>query len=203
MILSNLSERGLQHISGLKLKDLDRTGWTEFEFHQRCSTIILQDESMPTGHFDYQVSTEWKAIIGDDYTRNCKHKTRCRHENTVCVQYSHKLPSSPPHLSRITPGMQCPTPVMSSAPTHRQTKKGIPPSTSQTPSSPSPREEDQERFDGDVSQIGQRRKRSTHTRPCRRQTLPANLVSSCWGTTKSLSRGGLRSSHLDWFPLDL
>ncbi|POR34356.1 Uncharacterized protein TPAR_05453 [Tolypocladium paradoxum] len=86
-------ERGLQSKFGLKLKrgdELDRAGWTEFEFHQKRSTIMLQDGMpMPKGDFDCSVSTEWNAIMTNDGTRTCKHKTTCRHGSTVCNHCKH------------------------------------------------------------------------------------------------------------------
>lgn len=41
-----VSERGLQHKFGLKFKgddELSNVGWTEFEFHRKRGTIMLQD----------------------------------------------------------------------------------------------------------------------------------------------------------------
>ena len=86
-------ERNLQHKFGLKLKvqdELDRMSWTEFEFHQKRSTIMLQKGMpMPNGDFDYTVSTEWNAILADDDTKTCKHKTTCRHGNSTCNHCRH------------------------------------------------------------------------------------------------------------------
>jgi hypothetical protein len=58
-------ERNLQHKFGLKLKiqdELDGRNWTEYEFHQKPGTIMLQEGMpMPDGDSDFSVNTEWKA----------------------------------------------------------------------------------------------------------------------------------------------
>ena len=88
-----VSERNLQHKFGLKLKvndELDRLSWTEFEFNQKRSTIMLQDGMpMPNWDFDYTVSTEWNAFLVEDDTKTCKHKTTCRHGRTTCNHCRH------------------------------------------------------------------------------------------------------------------
>ena len=90
-----VTERRLRHRFGLKLKvedELDRISWTEFEFHEKRSTIMLQEGMpMPEGTFDHVVSTEWNSSMIDDDndSRTCKHKKTCRHGPTVCSHCTH------------------------------------------------------------------------------------------------------------------
>ncbi|KAI1172841.1 hypothetical protein F4777DRAFT_560010 [Nemania sp. FL0916] len=59
---SLVSQRGLQHVFGLKLQhedDTDRTGWTEYELHEKRGTIMFPDGMpMPDGNSDYSITTE-------------------------------------------------------------------------------------------------------------------------------------------------
>lgn len=78
-----VSERNLRHKFGLKLKvvdELDRMSWTEFELHQKRSTIMLQEGMpMPNGEFDHTVSTEWNAIMTHKKCKHCSVCSYCRH----------------------------------------------------------------------------------------------------------------------------
>jgi hypothetical protein len=85
-----VTERGLQHKFGLKLNgdtNLDQSGWTEFEFSEERSTIMIPT-GMPTpgGEYEVNVSTEWYAEEPRDEKR-CSHSVRnCKH----CVHCSHR-----------------------------------------------------------------------------------------------------------------
>jgi hypothetical protein len=88
-----VQERNLQHKFGLKLKvqdELDRRNWTEYEFHQKRSTIMLQEGMpMPDGDSDFTVNTEWKATqLEEDVTR-CKHQSTCNHGASKCKHCRH------------------------------------------------------------------------------------------------------------------
>ena len=81
-------ERGLQHKFGLKLNsdhDLEPSGWTEFEFPEERSTIMIPN-GMPTPQREYEisVSTEWHADPKDD-DEECSHCFHCSH----CSHCSH------------------------------------------------------------------------------------------------------------------
>ncbi|KAF2474704.1 uncharacterized protein BDR25DRAFT_332077 [Lindgomyces ingoldianus] len=83
-----VSKRNLRFKFGLRIKaedELDNVGWTEFEFHEKRGTIMLQDGMpMPEGDSDFTVSTEWKKLIGDVWPRDCKHTKTCCHGATTC-----------------------------------------------------------------------------------------------------------------------
>lgn len=73
-------ERGLQMKYGLKLqRDIEKLGWTEFEFPNKLSTIMIP-EGMPTPHgeYDVEVVTEWSS---KPKIRACKH---CWHSVMTC-----------------------------------------------------------------------------------------------------------------------
>jgi len=88
-----VSKRNLRFKFGLRIKaedELDNVGWTEFEFHEKRGTIMLQDGMpMPEGDSDLTVSTEWKKLIGDVWPRDCKHTKTCRHGPTTCKHCTH------------------------------------------------------------------------------------------------------------------
>lgn len=82
---SMVIERGLQQKFGLKIgrdMEYDKAGWTEFEFPEDRSTIMIP-KGLPTpeGEYELSVETEFHADLKDDdqvcsHTRNCTH---CSH----------------------------------------------------------------------------------------------------------------------------
>ncbi|KAG5979386.1 hypothetical protein E4U55_005227 [Claviceps digitariae] len=89
-----VSDRGLQHKFGLKLRcehEADQTAWTEYELHANRCTIMFPDAMsvpVPDGHDDSGVTTEWPAIA-NELPRNCKHSTVCSHGPSKCKHCRH------------------------------------------------------------------------------------------------------------------
>lgn len=100
-----VSERGLQHKFGLKIKradELAQTGWTEYELHEKRSTVMFPD-GMPQPEKGapkvsgaasaFTVTTEWLGGPGqsDSPGSACSH-SQCRHcshppPTVICVAH--------------------------------------------------------------------------------------------------------------------
>jgi len=87
-------ERGLQRKLGLKISrdiESDKAGWTEFEFPEDRSTIMIP-KGLPTpeGEYEFSVETEFHADPKEDgnecsHTRVCIH---CSHPRTSAGELS-------------------------------------------------------------------------------------------------------------------